>query len=74
MVKPRFARLPRSRNVRDEKGTVLVKVVLAARSSPVRGNIVRSFSVSNTRVSEVAACIEESLFAGGPQKRRKGDV
>ena len=61
-----LTRATQRRNVRNEQGTVVIKIVLVRRSNPVRGNIVRSFTVRDAQVSDVAARIEAALFAATP--------
>jgi hypothetical protein len=65
MRKARFRRAVRKgggRNVRDERGSVVVRIILARKGAPIRGNIVRSFTVADAKVSEVAEHIQRELF------------
>ncbi len=50
------------RNVKDEAGSVRITLILQAGSRVVRGNITRTISVRNAKISEVAAAIEKALF------------
>lgn len=50
------------RNVTDAPGTVQVKVMLVRDGRPVLGNIIRSFSVWEETVGEVAERVERALF------------
>lgn len=49
-------------NASDEEGSVRVIVQLFRDSKYVTGNISRTVTVANARVSEVAAAVEEALF------------
>jgi len=49
-------------NASDEEGSVRVIVSLFRDSKYVTGNICRTVTVANARVSEVAAAVEEALF------------
>lgn len=49
------------RSARDDRGTVTIKIMLTVKSAPVRGNMVRNFTVPDARVSEVAEYIRRAL-------------
>lgn len=52
-------------NRKDSRGKVGVQVVLRNGTAPQAGNIVRSFTAEDARVSEVATVIERALFGQG---------
>lgn len=52
----------RGKNVTDAKGSVLLKVTLVAGGKPIRGNIVRSFTIPDAKVSVVAEHVRRALF------------
>ena len=60
---PPFTRARRARNTLDAVGRVVVSVVLhnLKTGSHQRGNITRSFSLDETRMSVVAAVLEKVL-------------
>ena len=62
----RYTKVRRSpSNRRDGRGKVKVQLFLANEmGSHTKGNVTRSFSVRDTRVSELARWLEERLFAG----------
>jgi hypothetical protein len=51
--------------VKDQRGSVVVKIMLTRGAAPIRGNIVRSFTVADAKVSEVADHIRRALFGEG---------
>lgn len=54
---------PRRKNTVDSRGTVEIKVTRRGEGSyPIKGNIVRSFTVQESTVSEVAERVREGLF------------
>lgn len=62
----RPARAGTPRNTRDDRGTIKVMIVLQVRGAggfrPSRGNIVRTFTVANAKVSQVAQRLKEAVF------------
>jgi hypothetical protein len=46
----------------DKRGQVQVRVVRAYASNPVKGNITRTVTIKDAKVSEVFAAIERGLF------------
>ena len=54
----------RTRNKGDAKGTVRLQIVLIdeKRKAHRTGNITRSFTIHDVKVSEVAGWLEEKLF------------
>lgn len=61
-----FQRPSRLHNRKDARGKIRVQVILLdeARKAHTTGNITRSFTLYEARVSEVAAWLEEKLFNG----------
>ena len=57
-----FKRPERVSSGGDERGRVVVTIVLRDRQTNVKGNITRTFTVPEARVSEVAAFVERALF------------
>ena len=62
----KFKRPKRATNKKDETGKIRVIIYLideaTSHNSHKKGNISRSFSVADAKVSEVADCIENALF------------
>jgi len=60
----RLTRSSARRNLIDDAGTVRVSVILLdpKRGHHQKGNMTRSFHISNVRVSEVARSLERWLF------------
>ena len=55
---------PRPRNEADDIGRIIVQVTLRSTKNRVhtKGNMIRSTTIANARVSEVFAAIEKALF------------
>lgn len=60
----KFERTTIKKNTLDDTGTVRVIIVLIGKTTSAhkKGNIVRSLSIRNTKVSLVAAVVEKALF------------
>ena len=64
-MEKKFKRSMRGRNRSDERGSVQVIVKLVSNGNHVRGNIIRSLTVSEATVTEVFARIAESIIIAG---------
>ena len=58
-----FSRASRRKNEADERGAVCVTIILLdpVKRRHKRGNITRSMTIENTKVSEVAVVLEQVL-------------
>lgn len=62
MKKPLFQRRKPSINKPDSRGKVVITLVLREGALPVKGNLSRSVTIHNAKVSEVHAAILKHLL------------
>ena len=57
-----FKRIIRRKNTEDKVGKIQIRIIFDPSDKHCKGNIVRSFTVGEGKVSEVAEAIEQILF------------